>query len=279
MWNRSKKDDEASSRPATPAPSPSDYGREAIPTSSYAARQSDSGTRAVATIGKSLIIKGLIRGQEDLVIDGRLEGDVDLPENRLTVGVTGHVQGAVRAREIVVLGIQGNPEASERVEIKKNSPRSSATSRPSARSSRMRRTSRATSRPSGSTNRRPSPPPRPSWWSRRPASCRTISRRIARDDIQAAPDRCQSASSDLPPGARRSHALENVSAYLRAHQEVSRLLTSAGSNPAQSGFCHRPRPPHLRREPDARFDYFFSQQEVASRQFVRARLSSSSIRP
>ncbi|HEY3444403.1 MAG TPA: polymer-forming cytoskeletal protein [Paludibaculum sp.] len=122
MWNRSKKDDEASSRPATPAPSSSDYGREAIPTSSYAARQGDfSATRAVATIGKSLIIKGLIRGQEDLVIDGRLEGDVDLPENRLTVGVTGHVQGAVRAREIVVLGsIQGNLEASERVEIKKN---------------------------------------------------------------------------------------------------------------------------------------------------------------
>lgn len=122
MWNRSKKDDEASSRPATPAPSQSDYGREAIPTSSYAARQGEfSATRTVATIGKTLVMKGQIRGQEDLIIDGRLEGDVDLPENRLTVGVTGHVQGSVRAREIVILGtVQGNMEASERVEIKKN---------------------------------------------------------------------------------------------------------------------------------------------------------------
>ncbi len=122
MWNRSKKDEEASSRQAPPAPSQSDYGREAIPTSSYAARQGDfAATRAGATIGKSLVVKGTIRGQEDLLIDGRLEGDVDLPENRLTVGVTGHVQGSIKAREIVILGtVQGNLEASERVEIKKN---------------------------------------------------------------------------------------------------------------------------------------------------------------
>jgi len=121
MWNR-KKDDESSSRSAAPAPSPSDYGREAIPTASYSPRQGDfAATRTSATIGKSLVVKGTIRGQEDLVIDGRLEGDVELPENRLTVGVTGHVQGGIRAREIVVLGsINGNLEASERVEIKKN---------------------------------------------------------------------------------------------------------------------------------------------------------------
>ena len=88
----------------------------------HPARQQDFGsTRACATIGKSLTINGHIQGKEDLVIDGRLEGNVELPENRLTVGPSGHVQGGVRAREIVVLGsVQGNMEASERVEIKKN---------------------------------------------------------------------------------------------------------------------------------------------------------------
>lgn len=122
MWNRGKKDDETSSRPAAPAPSQSDFGREAAPTPSYPARQSDFvATRSAANIGKTLVVKGHIRGQEDLLIDGRLEGDVELPENRLTIGVTGHVQGNVKAREIVILGtIQGNLEASERVEIKKN---------------------------------------------------------------------------------------------------------------------------------------------------------------
>jgi cytoskeletal protein CcmA (bactofilin family) len=121
MWNSRKKDEEAAARAAA-TPAQSDYGREAIPTSSYSARPGDfATTRAVATIGKSLIVKGQIRGQEDLIIDGRLEGDVELPEHRLTIGVTGQVQGSVKAREIVILGtVQGNLEASERVEIKKN---------------------------------------------------------------------------------------------------------------------------------------------------------------
>jgi cytoskeletal protein CcmA (bactofilin family) len=72
-------------------------------------------------IGKSVTVTGKVSGKEDLLIDGRLDGDVELLENRLTVGPTGQVHGGVRAREIVVFGaVQGNLEASERVEIKKN---------------------------------------------------------------------------------------------------------------------------------------------------------------
>ena len=86
--------------------------------STYPTRQADySSTRAGAVIGKSLTVIGQINGKEDLVLDGRLEGDVDLPENRLTIGPTGHLQGRARAREIVIHGaVQGNLEASERVE-------------------------------------------------------------------------------------------------------------------------------------------------------------------
>jgi cytoskeletal protein CcmA (bactofilin family) len=77
--------------------------------------------RAGAIIGKSLVLTGHITGREDLVVDGRIEGDVELPENRLTVGPGGHVQGGIKAREIVIYGtVQGNLEAGERVEIKKN---------------------------------------------------------------------------------------------------------------------------------------------------------------
>jgi cytoskeletal protein CcmA (bactofilin family) len=121
MWNRTKKEEEPLQRPSTPAPA-SDYNREAIPMTAYPTRQNEFGTpRTAAAIGKSVVIIGKIQGKEDLIIDGRLEGDVDLPENRFTVGPTGHVQGGVRAREIVIHGtVQGNIEASERVEIKKN---------------------------------------------------------------------------------------------------------------------------------------------------------------
>ena len=74
-----------------------------------------------ALIGKSLILAGKISGREDLIVDGRIEGDVDLPENKLTVGAGGHVQGGIRAREVVVYGtVHGNMEAAEKVEIKRN---------------------------------------------------------------------------------------------------------------------------------------------------------------
>lgn len=122
MWNRGRKEEEAQPRQTQAATPAADYSKEAIPMSTYPTRQSDfPATRAGAVIGKNLAVVGQISGKEDLVIDGRLEGDVDLPENRLTVGPTGHLQGRVRAREIVIHGtVQGNLEASERVEIRKN---------------------------------------------------------------------------------------------------------------------------------------------------------------
>ncbi len=123
MWNR-KKEDELPARAGTPAGSPIETAsREAIPMSTYpvAKRIDEATTRAAAVIGKSLVIVGKISGREDLVVDGRVEGDIDLPENRLTVGAGGHIQGGVHAREVVVHGtIHGNLEASERVEIKRN---------------------------------------------------------------------------------------------------------------------------------------------------------------
>lgn len=122
MWNRGRKEEDAQPRQTQAATPAGDYSKEAIPMSTYPTRQTDyAATRAGATIGKNLAVVGQISGKEDLVIDGRLEGDVDLPENRLTVGPTGHLQGRVRAREIVIHGtVQGNLEASERVEIRKN---------------------------------------------------------------------------------------------------------------------------------------------------------------
>ena len=120
MWNRSKKDDDVPARPAT---SPSEPAREQYAAPSYPSRRNieDAPTRAGAVIGKSLVINGRVTGREDLVVDGRVEGDIELMENRLTVGVGGHVQGGIKAREIVIYGtVQGNLEAGERVEIKKN---------------------------------------------------------------------------------------------------------------------------------------------------------------
>jgi cytoskeletal protein CcmA (bactofilin family) len=72
-----------------------------------------------ATIGKSLIIKGEVTGSESLYIDGKVEGSINLPGNRVTVGRNGQVTANISAREIVVLGkVRGNVNASDRVDIR-----------------------------------------------------------------------------------------------------------------------------------------------------------------
>jgi len=72
-----------------------------------------------ATIGKGLFVKGEITGSESLFIDGKVEGSINLPGNRVTVGRNGQVAANISAREIVVLGkIRGNVSATDRVDIR-----------------------------------------------------------------------------------------------------------------------------------------------------------------
>jgi cytoskeletal protein CcmA (bactofilin family) len=72
-----------------------------------------------ATIGKSLIVKGEVSGSESLYIDGKVEGAINLPGNRVTVGRNGQVAANIMAREVVVLGkVRGNVHASDRVDIR-----------------------------------------------------------------------------------------------------------------------------------------------------------------
>jgi cytoskeletal protein CcmA (bactofilin family) len=72
-----------------------------------------------ATIGKSLIVKGEVSGSESLYIDGKVEGAISLPGNRVTIGRNGQVAANISAREIVVLGkVRGNCQASDRVDIR-----------------------------------------------------------------------------------------------------------------------------------------------------------------
>jgi len=72
-----------------------------------------------ATIGKSLVVKGEVSGSESLYIDGKVEGAINLPGNRVTVGRNGQVAANITAREVVVLGkVRGNITASDRVDIR-----------------------------------------------------------------------------------------------------------------------------------------------------------------
>jgi len=72
----------------------------------------------VATIGKSIIIKGDLSGDEDLIIEGKVEGRVQLPNNEITVGADGRITADIEAKSIIVIGqTAGNLNASQRVEV------------------------------------------------------------------------------------------------------------------------------------------------------------------
>lgn len=72
-----------------------------------------------ATIGRSLVIKGEISGGESLFVDGRIEGTVNIPEHRVTVGRNGVVTADVNAREVVIMGkVHGNIICSDRLDIR-----------------------------------------------------------------------------------------------------------------------------------------------------------------
>jgi cytoskeletal protein CcmA (bactofilin family) len=122
MW---KPNQPGNSTPPTPEPQrPSTPSTTFEPASSRPAAPSASSPTAVgagdqATIGKSLIVKGELSGSESLYIDGKVEGAINLPGNRVTVGRNGQVAANIMAREVVVLGkVRGNIQASDRVDIR-----------------------------------------------------------------------------------------------------------------------------------------------------------------
>ncbi len=116
MW---KRDNEAGASlpPASPTANPGPSSRndpEPMPT-----RSGDSGGRSV--IGPSLEVSGDFTGSEDLYVEGKIRGKVELPQNAVTVGAKGRVTAEVHARVIHVEGeVEGNLRAEEMVTLRKS---------------------------------------------------------------------------------------------------------------------------------------------------------------
>lgn len=74
----------------------------------------------VTVIGKAMTIKGTVKSQESLHVDGELEGKLDLPGHRLTIGTNGRVRADTTAREVEVLGtLHGDINAAKKITIRK----------------------------------------------------------------------------------------------------------------------------------------------------------------
>ena len=117
MWSNKQSQGDASRTPGTPEPT--------SPVTSYSpvspSRSINPSARNLSFLGPSLEIKGKLSGEEDLQIDGKVEGPISLQGQKLIAGRSAQLHSEIAAREVVVYGkVQGNVRAQDRVEIKKD---------------------------------------------------------------------------------------------------------------------------------------------------------------
>ncbi len=75
----------------------------------------------LASIGPSIHFKGELTGEEGLIIDGKVEGTIDLKGNQLIVGNNGKIKADVYAQTIIVNGsLTGELHGKEKVHISKS---------------------------------------------------------------------------------------------------------------------------------------------------------------
>jgi cytoskeletal protein CcmA (bactofilin family) len=112
VWKKS--DDPPAHHPEpNPAPRPMTAAAPA-PTPGPATSEPPRRSTTNATIGPSIFIKGDLSGEEDLVIEGRVEGKVDLKQNNVTIGKNGRVRADVFGKVVIIEGeVDGNVFARE----------------------------------------------------------------------------------------------------------------------------------------------------------------------
>jgi len=73
---------------------------------------------SIVNIGQSIEIKGTLTGNEDLTIEGLVDGKIMVKDHALTIGANGRIAAEVHAKTVVVVGqVIGNITADDKVEI------------------------------------------------------------------------------------------------------------------------------------------------------------------
>ena len=121
MWDKRRPEEQTARPPVVPATATEPARPVAQTVAPPVIATLPEAPRNVAVIGAGMTIKGEVYSQEDLYVDGEIDGAIELKEHCLTVGPNGKTHSSVRAREVVVLGsIQGNVEARDKIAIRKN---------------------------------------------------------------------------------------------------------------------------------------------------------------
>ena len=114
MWKQSKEDNP---KPESP-PFPKDHSQPESRAKKWASG-TEKQLKERATIGPSISIKGEISGEEDLTIQGRVEGTVDLNQNNVTIVNSGCVRGDICAKIISIEGeVEGDLFGEEKIVVR-----------------------------------------------------------------------------------------------------------------------------------------------------------------
>ena len=111
MWRQQESREPKVPLPEQPAPTPPP--RSVAPVSSPKER---------ALIGSTLLIKGDLSGDEDLLIEGRVEGTIELTKHIVTIGKNGHVKADVYGKVITIEGeVHGNLFGEDQLVLRQSS--------------------------------------------------------------------------------------------------------------------------------------------------------------
>lgn len=107
MWNKPQSESEPQSQPE-PQPSP-----PSRPAAATASRQ--------AVLGPSISIKGNVSGEEDVLIEGQIDGEISFRQNTVTIGTKGRVKADIHCKTVFVEGqVTGNLYGDEKVVVRQS---------------------------------------------------------------------------------------------------------------------------------------------------------------
>jgi cytoskeletal protein CcmA (bactofilin family) len=110
IWKKSDADNVPTRIAMQPSPQPS------IP------RSQPPPAKERALIGPSIEIKGSLSGGEDLLVEGRVEGKIELAQHSVTIGTSGRIKADIRGRSIVIMGeVEGDLYGSEQIILRRSS--------------------------------------------------------------------------------------------------------------------------------------------------------------
>ncbi len=116
MWNKRTEEEQPAVRPPAEPQRRESVVAAPVPRDAQAPQP----PRNAAVIGASMRIRGDIRAQEELYVDGEVDGSLEL-RHCLTVGPNGKVKANIKARQVTIYGsVTGNVEVTEKIAIRQN---------------------------------------------------------------------------------------------------------------------------------------------------------------